>query len=95
MSLLKNIGDKAMSTAKMVGSKSQDAVEIGKLKLQISQLEGDIKKLKLDIGEEVYSEFVSELATHNETVVSLCNNINEKNLQIEELKLKIEGVKND
>ena len=44
MSFLKNLGTKAASAAKVVGNKSQEVVEVGKLKIQISQEEGDIKK---------------------------------------------------
>lgn len=54
MSLLKSLGDKAMNTAILVSNKSQEAVEIGKIKIQISQLESDIKRLKLDLGETIY-----------------------------------------
>lgn len=95
MSLLKNLGDKALNTAKIVGNKSQDAMEVGKLKMQISQVEGEIKKLKSEIGEVAYNEFLTELTVYSEPITTLCNNITEKISQIEELKLKIDEVKND
>ena len=95
MSLLKNLGNKALNTAKVVGSKSQDIMEIGKLKMKISQIEGEIKKLKGEIGEVVYNAYVNGLGSPSEQVVSLCENINAKYAEIEELKLKIQQVQND
>ncbi|NLM44137.1 MAG: hypothetical protein GX201_09025 [Clostridiales bacterium] len=95
MSLLKNLGNKALNTAKVVGSKSQDMMEIGKLKMQISQVEGEIKKLKSEIGEVVYNAYANGLGSPSDQVVSLCDSINAKYGEIEELKLKIQQVQND
>lgn len=94
MSILKNLGNKAMSTAKVVGSKSQEMVEVGKLKIQINQLESDITKLKTEIGEIVYNAQSNGLELDEEQIVSLCNNINAKYSEIEGLKEKIQEVKN-
>ncbi len=94
MSILKNLGNKAMSTAKVVGSKSQEMVEVGKLKIQINQLESDITKLKTEIGEIVYNAQTNEQELDEEQIVSLCNNINAKYSEIEGLKEKIQEVKN-
>lgn len=95
MSFLKNLGDKALNTAKVVGNKSQDMVEISKYKMQISQIEGEIKKMKTEIGEVVYNAYSKGEASPSEQVVSICNNITAKYDEIEELKVKIEDVKND
>lgn len=95
MSLLKNLGNKALNTAKVVGNKSQDMMEIGKLKLQISQAEGEIKKLKAEIGEVVYNAYANGLGSPSDQVVSLCESINAKYAEIEELKIKIQQVQND
>lgn len=95
MSFLKNLGDKALNTAKVVGNKSQDMVEIGKYKMQITQIEGEIKKMKTEIGEVVYNAYIKGEASPSEQVVSICNNITAKYDEIEELKVKIEDVKND
>ncbi len=94
MSILKNLGNKAMSTAKVVGSKSLEMVEVGKLKIQINQLESDITKLKTEIGEIVYNAQTNEQELDEEQIVSLCNNINAKYSEIEGLKEKIQEVKN-
>lgn len=95
MSLLKNLGNKAISTAKAVGEKSSDAVEVGKLKMKISQIEGDIKKLKADLGEVVYQAFENGTGSPTEQVVALCTSIQEKFTDIEGIKYTIEEVKND
>lgn len=93
MSLLKNLGNKAMSTAKVVGSKSQEMVEVGKLKIQINQLESDITKLKTEIGEIVYNSHANEQVLDEEQIVTLCNNIDAKYSEIEGLKERIQDVK--
>lgn len=94
MSLLKNLGNKALNTAKVVGSKSQDMMEIGKLKMQISQAEGEIKKMKGEIGEVVYNAYANGMASPSEQVVTLCESINAKYAEIEEIKIKIQQVQN-
>lgn len=95
MSFLKNLGDKALSTAKVVGNKSQDMMEISKYKLQINQIEGEIKKMKSEIGEVVYDAYANGLDSPSEQVVTLCDNINMKYAEIENLKMKIEEVQKD
>lgn len=95
MSFLKNLGDKALNTAKVVGNKSQDMMEIGKYKMQINQIEGEIKKMKTEIGEVVYNAYVSGQSSPSEQVVGICNNISAKYAEIEELKEKIQQVQND
>lgn len=95
MSLLKNLGDKAASTAKKVGNKSSDLVETGKLKMQISQIEGDIKKNKAEIGEVVYNAYANGLDSPSEEVLKICSSIKEKNTEIEEIRAKIQEVQND
>ncbi|MCR6544609.1 zinc ribbon domain-containing protein [Dehalobacterium formicoaceticum] len=54
MSFLKKLSETVMDTATSIGNKSADLVEIGKLKLQKNQLEGDITDKKAAIGELVY-----------------------------------------
>lgn len=92
MSFLKNLSEKAVSTAKVVGNKSQEMVEIGKLKLHITQLEGDIKKLKYDMGDLVYNAFASDTEFPAEDVTKLGEEIRAKFAEIEETKVKIQEV---
>lgn len=95
MSFLKNLGDKATSTAKNIGNKSSDLVETSKLKMQISQIEGDIKKGKTEIGELIYSAYVVGADLPHDQVLILCGNLKEKDQEIKDLYDKIEEVKND
>jgi len=92
MSFLKNLQEKAVSTAKVVGNKSQEMVEIGKLKLHITQLEGDIKKQKLDLGELVYNAFSKDTEFPAEDVTKLGREISAKYAEIEDTKAKIQEV---
>jgi len=92
MSFLKNLQEKAVSTAKVVGNKSQEMVEIGKLKLHITQLEGDIKKLKFNLGEIVYDAFSKDTEFPVEEITKLGNEITAKYAEIEETKVKIQQV---
>ena len=55
MSFLKKLGETMKDTAASIGSKSVDMVEIGKLKLQRTQLEGTIKEKKTEIGDLIYT----------------------------------------
>lgn len=95
MSFLKNLQEKAVSTAKVAANKSQDLVEIGKLKLQITQLEGDIKKMKFDMGELVYNAFSADSEFPAEEVTKLGGEISAKYAAIEETKAKIQEVQQD
>ncbi len=95
MSFLKNLGTKAASAAKVVGNKSQEVVEVGKLKIQISQEEGDIKKLKSEIGEVVFNAYANGEESPSEQIAGLCDTIVAKLKEIEEIKEKIQEVKND
>ncbi|HYE82383.1 MAG TPA: hypothetical protein VEG39_09475 [Clostridia bacterium] len=92
MSFLKNLQEKAVNTAKVVGNKSQEMVEIGKLKLHITQLESEIKKLKLDMGELVYDAFSKDSEFPAEAVKTLSEEISAKYAEIEETKVKIQEV---
>lgn len=92
MSFLKDLQEKAVNTAKVVGNKSQEMVEIGKLKLHITQLEGDIKKMKFDMGEMVYNAFSKDTEFPAEDVTKLGGEISAKYAEIEDTKAKIQEV---
>ncbi len=94
MDMFKNFGEKAKETAKKVGEKSSDMVELGKLKMQISQIEGDIKKLKTEIGQYFYETYVDRVELPEEEIVSLCESIKEKYSEIEEVKDQIYKIEN-
>ncbi|MFY9214932.1 MAG: hypothetical protein ACOXZT_04220 [Tissierellaceae bacterium] len=92
MDVIKDFGDKAMTTAKVVGEKTLDLVEIGRLKLQVSRLENEIRRLKTKIGNAFYHAY-SERADLNEgEIIAICEEIKGKYSEIEELKSKIEEI---
>ncbi|HOE57946.1 MAG TPA: hypothetical protein PLI20_10190 [Bacillota bacterium] len=92
MSFLKNLQEKAVSTAKIVGNKSQEMVEIGKLKLHITQLENEIKKMKFDMGDLVYEAYSKDTEFPAEEVAKLGGEISAKYTEIEETKAKIQEI---
>ncbi|HOR86756.1 MAG TPA: hypothetical protein PLL98_09750 [Bacillota bacterium] len=92
MSFLKNLQEKAVSTAKIVGNKSQEMVEIGKLKLHITQLENEIKKMKFDMGDLVYDAYSKDTEFPAEEVAKLGGEISAKYTEIEETKAKIQEI---
>lgn len=92
MDFLKNLSEKAVSTAQAIGSKSQDMVEIGKHRLTISQIEGDIKKLKLEIGELVYDAYSKSQEFPAELIDKINSDITAKFAEIEDLKVKIADI---
>lgn len=92
MSFLKNLGDKAKVAATAVGSKSQEMVEIGKLKMNISSLEGDIKKLKLEIGELVYDAFAKSEGFPLELIEKINNDIQGKFTEIQAIQENIANI---
>lgn len=92
MSFLKNLTEKAASAAKVAADKSQEMVEVGKLKLHITQLEGEIKKMKLELGELIYEAYSKDSEFPAEQVAKLGGDITAKYAEIEEAKAKIQEV---
>lgn len=92
MSFFKNLSEKAVSTAQAIGSKSQDMVEIGKYKMSISQIEGDIKKLKFEIGELIYDAYAKSQEFPVELIGKINQDITAKFTEIEDIKIKIQAI---
>jgi len=92
MSFLKDIGSKAKEAATVVGAKSQDMVEVGKLKMKITGIEGDIKKLKTEIGDLTYAAHVKSEEFSMEEIEKIHEDIDSKLEEIEALKESIEKV---
>jgi len=92
MSFLKNLGNKAKEAATVVGSKSQDMVEVGKLKMSISTLESDIKKLKLEIGELAYDAHAKTQEFPMDLIEKINSDIDGKLKEIDVLKENVANV---
>ena len=90
MDMFKNFGERAKDTAKIVGEKSSDLVEIGKYKIRITQLESDIRRLKTDIGQYFYDTYANRVDLAEEEIVKACEEIKEKYEGIADLESKIE-----
>lgn len=93
MDLFENLGDKVKTTAKIVGEKSADMVELGKLRIQIANLENESRRAKTEIGQIFYNAYSNGEEIPNERILELCQEIKEKDLEIEVIKYKIDNIK--
>lgn len=82
MSFLKKFGETMKDTASTIGSKSKDMVETGKLKLQRSQLENDIKGKKTEIGDLVYLAEKQSVAPDKVALTAIFDGIKDLESQI-------------
>lgn len=92
MDLFKELSEKAKNAAKIVGEKSSDVLEIGKLRIQISNLENDIRRAKTEIGQIYYNAYANGNDISNERILSICKEIEVKYSEIEEIKHKIDSI---
>jgi len=84
----KVVGD----TAQKVVKKSGEAVEYGKLKYKIYDLQNDINKIFTQIGQDVYEGYKGDYV--NDDIPNKCTLIDEKKAGIEELEEKLRELKN-
>lgn len=88
MSFLKKISKTALETASNIGSKSSEMIEIGKLKLNRTQLEGKIEDKKIEIGSLVYDAYRNDKEPDKDAVVEIVTAIKELEKEIEEINEK-------
>lgn len=81
----------AKETAEKAADKTEELVEVGKLKSQISTARTEISTAKKQIGEYYYEQFGAETELP-ETVTELCRKIKEQEMIIDELEAKLELV---
>ena len=94
MDMFKNFGEKAKKTAQKVGEKSSDLVEVGKLKVQISQIRDDIRRSKTEIGQYFYDTYINQTDLPKDKILLICEAIENKYQEIDELNEKIERINN-
>ena len=94
MDMFKNFGEKAKKTAQKVGEKSSDMVEVGKLEVQISQIRDDIRRSKTEIGQYFYDTYINQTDLPEDKILLICEAIEEKYQEIDELNEKIERINN-
>lgn len=90
MSFFKKLGETALNTANSIGAKSADLVEMGKLKLAKSQLEGKIKDSKTDIGHLVYEAYKNGLEPDSAALQAKFSEISDMESQIKGIDEKLD-----
>lgn len=92
MGKLKGFGKKLSDAAKSTAKKSEELIEIGKVKSKIRDAENNIEKMKMNIGEAAYTKFKDGGKIFPEAE-EMCKGIDEafesiKNLEANILRLK-------
>lgn len=90
MSFFKKLGETALNTASTIGAKSADLVEMGKLKLAKTQLEGKIKDSKIDVGHLVYEAYKNGIEPDSAALQAKFNEILDMENQIKGIDEKME-----
>ncbi|MGI5839736.1 MAG: zinc-ribbon domain-containing protein [bacterium] len=93
MSFLKKLGQTAMSTASTIGAKSADLMEMGKLKMAKSQLEGKIKEAKTEIGHLAYTAYRDGTEPDGAAWTGKMQEVADLEKQIREVEEKMEQAK--
>lgn len=88
MGKLKGFGKKLSDAAKSTAKKSEELIEIGKVKNKIRDAENNIEKMKMSIGEAAYSKFKEGGKTFPEAD-EICSGIDEvfESIQVYEEKI--------
>ncbi len=92
MDVITNIKETLEKAIKTGVDKSNEIVEITKLKYAIADMEGDISKLMREIGESVYEAY-KDSKEPDETINESCATISEKYAQIDEMRAKLNELK--
>ncbi len=93
MGKLDEVLAKAKDLAKVAGNKTEEVVELTRLKIQASQLRGDIDANYLKLGEIIYE--LNKAGTENEELISMCiAEIESQREELAELTNKIDEMKN-
>jgi len=79
--------------AHKVAQKSGEAVEYGKIKYAIYDIQNDINKIFTSLGQDVYENYKSESECGD--VSQSCEIIDAKKQEIEELEAKLADLKNN
>ena len=93
MGKLDEVLAKAKDLAKVAGNKTEEVVELTRLKIQASQLRGDIDANYLKLGEIIYE--LNKAGTENEELISMCiAEIESQRTELAELTNRIDEMKN-
>lgn len=96
MGFFENLGNKVQEGAKKAANKSQDLIEIGKLKLKINENEKLIKSKYMDIGKYMYTKYLNgeEIPEEVQGFVDIIS-IKMKDIEILNEKIKEVNEKSD
>lgn len=92
MDFFNDLGKKIGKTAKTVGKKSEELVEVTKLNLAIGNEEDKIKKMLIEIGSEVYGKF-AEGEHFDQYIDEKCTQIKQVESNIQEIRNKVMKIK--
>ncbi len=84
--------EKATEVAFDLGKKTEDTIEIQKIKSQIRSLNRATDKDLREIGSMVYEKFLNGVV-ENEEYIAFCENVEKRNEEIKELEAEIEEIK--
>ncbi len=89
-----NIVDKAKQGFEVVYKKTEDVVNVSKMKLDKASLEAKLSKSYEMLGQICYQSVISGENFESEEVKVLVDDITDNIAEIEELDIKIQGLKN-
>jgi archaellum component FlaC len=92
MDFFNNVGKKLGKTAKTITSKSEELVEITKINLSLGSEEDKVKKLLVEMGNELYVRFTNG-ESFDESLDGKCNQIKAIQENIETLKERVKNLK--
>lgn len=92
MDFLEQLKKTAADVAQMVAEKSNEVVEVSKIKYAIHDLSGDVKKLYLELGKLAYEELKESSALTDDMQIK-CEIIEAKLAKIDALRKKEKQIK--
>jgi hemerythrin-like domain-containing protein len=91
------VAERTPEMAQTVAEKTQEAINVGKLRLQIQSLNNKSNKIYTEIGKQVY-EMIRKKGTNIETdesVKKLVGEVNKLKKQIRDIEKQMESLKKD
>ncbi|HZJ57645.1 MAG TPA: hypothetical protein VFD89_05325 [Clostridia bacterium] len=92
MEFFEDLGKKVGETVKVIGDRSHQVLEIGRINIEIGKEEASIKRLYTQIGEAVYRAHTKGDETA-EVIDNLCQEIAERWNRVKEFKIRISELK--
>ncbi len=93
MDFFENLKEKVTKTTKVAIQKSNELVEITKLKMAVSDAENEITGIMRHIGEVLYDAYKTGGDSYS-SIEAECERIDEKYAQIAEIEARIAALKN-